>query len=343
MLDLEGPGLTAEERDLLRHPLVGGVLLFSRNHVDGDQLAALVGDVRAARPTPLLVAVDQEGGRVQRLRTGFTRLPPPAALGRIYDGDTRKGRQLARTVGWLLATELAAADIDFSFAPVLDLGSGNSRVIGNRALHRHPDAVAELATAMVTGMGQAGMAAVGKHFPGHGGVAADSHLELPVDRRSFSTLAMSDLVPFERLIRHGLKALMPAHVIYEQVDDRPAGFSRRWLKQILREDLGFKGAVFSDDLSMAGASWAGSAAERATAALAAGCDMVLVCNDRRATVQILDGLAWTPDPVAMARLAPMHSRPRAAPPAAELRAAVDAVTAVEREPELGFADDDTPA
>lgn len=344
MLDLHGSRLTSEERDLLRHPLVGGVLLFSRNHVNADQLHALVGEIRAARSAPVLVAVDQEGGRVQRLRTGFTRLPAAAALGRRYDADPARARRLARTLGWLLATELGAAGIDFSFAPVLDLGSGGSRVIGDRALHRHPDAVAELATAMTAGMGQAGMAAVGKHFPGHGGVVADSHLELPVDRRSFSTLAMGDLVPFERLIRHGIKALMPAHVIYEQIDERPAGFSQRWLGQILRKDLEFTGAVFSDDLSMAGASWAGSALERAEAALDAGCDMVLVCNDRDAAVQILDGLAWKPDPVAMARLAPMHARSRPdAVSDAELRAAVAAVTALEREPELGFADDDAPA
>jgi beta-N-acetylhexosaminidase len=308
MLGLDGLELTAEERDLLRHPLVGGVILFGRNYQSPEQVAALTTAIHALRQPRLLVAVDHEGGRVQRFRDGFTRLPAVRRLGEIYDQDRMRAKQLARITGWLMAAELRAVGVDFSFAPVLDLDHGVSGIIGDRAFHHDPEAVADLAHAYVSGMQKAGMEAVGKHFPGHGGIAADSHLELPVDPRAYDDLAGADLLAFERMIHYGLAALMPAHVLYPQVDDRPAGFSARWLKNILRGGLEFQGVIFSDDLDMAGAREAGAPPERARAALAAGCDMVLACNDRRAAVAILDNLRHPLDPVGQLRLIRLHGR-----------------------------------
>lgn len=308
MMGLEGLALTAEEQDLLRHPLVGGVILFARNYQSPEQVAALVAAVHALRQPRLLVAVDHEGGRVQRFRDGFTRLPAVRRLGEIYDQDRMRAKQLARVTGWLMAAELRAVGVDLSFAPVLDLDHGVSGIIGDRAFHREPEAVADLAHAYASGMQKAGMEAVGKHFPGHGGIAADSHLELPVDPRSWDELARVDLLAFERMIHYGLAALMPAHVLYPRVDDRPAGFSARWLKDILRRRLEFQGVIFSDDLDMAGAQEAGTPPERADAALAAGCDMVLACNDRRAAAAILDNLRYAPDPVTQVRLIRLHGR-----------------------------------
>jgi beta-N-acetylhexosaminidase len=310
MLGLDGLELTAEERDLLRHPLVGGVILFARNYQSPGQVAALTAAVHALRQPRLLVAVDHEGGRVQRFRDGFTRLPAVRQLGEIYDRDRMRAKQLARVTGWLMAAELRAVGVDLSFAPVLDLDHGVSGIIGDRAFHHDPEAVADLAHAYASGMQKAGMEAVGKHFPGHGGIAADSHLELPVDPRPLAILETADLLAFERMIHYGLAALMPAHVLYPQVDDRPAGFSARWLKGILRQQLEFQGAIFSDDLDMAGAHVAGSPPERALAALAAGCDMVLACNDRRAAIAILDHLRYPPDPVTQVRLIRLHGRGR---------------------------------
>jgi beta-N-acetylhexosaminidase len=310
MLGLEGPELSAEERSLLEHPLVGGIILFTRNYRTPEQVAALVAAVHGLRQPHLLVAVDHEGGRVQRFRDGFTRLPPVRRLGEIYDAEPFRAKQLARLTGWLMATELRAVGVDFSFAPVLDLDYGVSGVIGDRAFHADPDAVSELAHAWMSGMQKAGMEAVGKHFPGHGGVAADSHQELPVDPRPPADLRVADLRVFERLVHYGIAALMPAHVVYPQVDDRPAGFSTVWLQTVLRHELGFQGVIFSDDLDMAGAQVAGSPAERALAALAAGCDMVLSCNDRQAAVAILDGLRYNPDPVSQLRLIRLHGRGR---------------------------------
>jgi len=310
MLGLEGPELSAQERELLRHPLVGGVILFTRNYQSPAQLAALTGAIHALRQPRLLVAVDHEGGRVQRFRDGFTRLPAVRRLGELYDQDRMRAKQLARGTGWLMATELRAVGVDFSFAPVLDLDHGVSGVIGDRAFHSDPEAVADLAHAYVSGMQKAGMEAVGKHFPGHGGIAADSHLELPVDPRPLAALETADLLAFERMIHYGLAALMPAHVRYPAVDDQPAGFSARWLKEILRQRLEFQGVIFSDDLDMAGAQAAGGPLERARAALAAGCDMILACNDRRAALAILDGLPVTPDPVRLVRLIRLHGRGR---------------------------------
>ncbi|MDQ5908520.1 MAG: beta-N-acetylhexosaminidase [Pseudomonadota bacterium] len=310
MLGLEGLALTAEERELLRHPQVGGVILFARNYQSPEQVAALTEAIHALRQPRLLVAVDHEGGRVQRFREGFTRLPAVRQLGEVYDQAPHRARQLARATGWLMAAELRSVGVDFSFAPVLDLDHGVSSIIGDRAFHHAPEVVADLAHAYRSGMQKAGMEAVGKHFPGHGGIAADSHLELPVDPRSYEELAATDLLAFERMIHYGLAALMPAHVVYPQVDDRPAGFSVRWLKTILRQHLEFQGAIFSDDLDMAGAGQAGAPAERAHAALAAGCDMALACNDRRAAIAILEGLPQTLDPVREVRLIRMHGRGR---------------------------------
>ncbi len=308
MLGLEGVELTARERELLRHPLVGGVILFTRNYQSPAQAAALTAAIHALRQPRLLVAVDHEGGRVQRFRDGFTRLPAVRRLGEIYDQDRMRAKQLARVTGWLMATELRAVGVDLSFAPVLDLDHGLSGIIGDRAFHHNPESVADLAHAYASGMQKAGMEAVGKHFPGHGGIAADSHLELPVDPRPLAALEAADLLAFERMIHYGLAALMPAHVVYPAVDDRPAGFSARWLKDILRQQLEFQGVIFSDDLDMAGAHVAGSPPERAGAALAAGCDMVLACNDRHAAVAILDHLRYVPDPVTQVRLIRLHGR-----------------------------------
>lgn len=308
MLGLDGLELTGEERELLRHPQVGGVILFSRNYQSPEQAAALTAAIHALRQSRLLVAVDHEGGRVQRFRDGFTRLPAVRTLGAIYDQDRLRAKQLARVTGWLMAAELRAVGVDFSFAPVLDLDHGVSGIIGDRAFHADPEAVADLAHAYMSGMQKAGMEAVGKHFPGHGGIVADSHLELPIDSRSLADLETADLLAFERMIHYGLAALMPAHVLYPQIDDQPAGFSARWLKTILRQQLEFQGVIFSDDLDMAGAHGAGSPPERALAALAAGCDMALACNDRRAACAILDQLRLAPDPVRQVRLIRMHGR-----------------------------------
>lgn len=310
MLGLEGLALAAEERELLKHPLVGGVILFARNYESPEQVAALTDVIHALRQPRLLIAVDHEGGRVQRFREGFTRLPAVRRLGEIHDENPQRAKQLARVTGWLMAAELRAVGVDFSFAPVLDLDHGVSGIIGDRAFHHDPEVVADLAHAYVSGMQKAGMEAVGKHFPGHGGIAADSHLELPVDPRPYVDLATADLLAFERMIHYGLAALMPAHVLYPQMDDRPAGFSERWLKDILRQELEFHGVVFSDDLDMAGAQEAGTPPERARAALMAGCDMALACNDRRAAVAILDHLGLKPDPVSQVRLIRLHGRGR---------------------------------
>ncbi len=307
MLDLEGTALDAEERELLRHPLVGGLILFSRNFESPEQLADLLAQVHAVRSPRLLVAVDHEGGRVQRFRNGFTRLPPVRVLGDIYERDRGRARRLAEACGWIMASELRAVGVDFSFAPVLDMDRGISQVIGDRAFHRDPEIVADLAHAYMVGMRRAGMAATGKHFPGHGAVEADSHHALPIDERRFADI-QDDLVPFERMIHQGMAAVMPAHVLFPNVDKHPAGFSPFWLREVLRKRLGFQGIIFSDDLSMEGAGIAGDHVARAEAALKAGCDMVLVCNDRPSAVAVLDGLRWESDPVLHARLARMHGR-----------------------------------
>jgi beta-N-acetylhexosaminidase len=310
MLDVAHDRLTAEDRDLLRHPAVGGVILFARNYHDPRQLRELVAAIHALRAPALFVAVDQEGGRVQRFREGFTTLPPAAWYGQLYAHSPAHACTLAEQAGWLMAAELRAAGVDFSFAPVLDLGGGPSRVIGERAFHPRPIPAAALAQAWVRGAHEAGMASVGKHFPGHGGVEADSHVALPIDERPYEDLQMDDLIPFQRLIDQGLEAIMPAHVIYRRCAPEPAGFSPFWLGEVLRRRLGFQGVIFSDDLSMAAAGHAGGPAARARAALAAGCDMVLVCNDRPAALQVVETLRDHADPVSQTRLVRMHGRRR---------------------------------
>jgi beta-N-acetylhexosaminidase len=308
MVDLEGLELQPEERELLQHPAVGGVILFSRNYESVEQVRELASAVHRLRQPPLMIAVDQEGGRVQRFRDGFFRLPPVGRLGEIYDRDARKALFVAREAGWLMASEVLSVNVDLSFAPVLDLDLGVSEVIGDRAFHRDPEAVTELALAYQRGMHEAGMASVGKHFPGHGGVAADSHHTLPEDSRRYVDLELEDLVPFQRLAHNGLSGMMVAHVLYPQVDAQPAGFSARWLRQVLRDTLGFQGAIFSDDLSMGGAEWAGDYPARARMALDAGCDRVLVCNQPERAIEVVESLTTYHDPAAQLRLARMHGR-----------------------------------
>ncbi|MBK1650094.1 beta-N-acetylhexosaminidase [Rhabdochromatium marinum] len=319
MLDLEAETLSGEECELLDHPAVGGVILFSRNYQDPAQLRALTASIRAARTRPLLIAVDQEGGRVQRFRDGFTRFPPLRTLGQLYASDPDAARQAAGDLAWLLATELLEAGLDFSFAPVLDLDYGLSTVIGDRAFATEAATVAELASAWIAGTQAAGMISCGKHFPGHGGVVEDSHAEFPVDRRSLKTLREQDLAPFKALIAAGLEAVMPAHVVYPAVDTQPAGFSTAWLQQVLRTELGFQGVIFSDDLSMTAAEVAGSYPDRARVALAAGCDMVILCNNRPAAVAVVDALADFDDPASAARLLRLPARQAQATSASTLR------------------------
>ncbi len=283
MLDIAGTWLTAEDRQILRQPQVAGLILFARNIEDPRQVRELSAAIRAVRPD-LLLAVDQEGGRVQRLRQGFVRLPAMRAL-----ADNANAEQLAEDCGWVMASEVLAAGLDLSFAPVLDLDHQRSAVVGSSSFVGNPELATRLAGAFIRGMNAAGMAATGKHFPGHGWAEADSHVAIPVDERSLEQIRTVDLQPFAQLSKQ-LAAVMPAHVIYPQVDSQPAGFSRRWLQDILRGELGFTGVIFSDDLSMAGAHVVGDAACRIEAALAAGCDMGLVCNDRAAAELALSAL-----------------------------------------------------
>lgn len=308
MLDIEGTELNANDIRRLQHPLVGGVILFARNYQSPAQLKALTTAIHKVRQPPLLIAVDHEGGRVQRFRDGFTRIPPMRELGRAWDRNPRRARELAEEAGWVLASELRAHGVDFSFTPVLDIDYGNSGVIGDRAFHRDTQAIAELARALMHGLKRGGMAAVGKHFPGHGFVAADSHVAIPVDEREFDRIAEEDLQPFRHMIDDGLAAIMPAHVIYPRVDDKPAGFSERWLQKVLRQRLAFNGVIFSDDLSMEGAVVAGDVTQRALAALHAGCDMVLLCNRPELADELLRNLKWDISAVSLARLARMHGK-----------------------------------
>lgn len=308
MLDVAGTTLTADDCARLRHPLTGGVILFSRNFESCAQLAQLTAEIHALRNPPLIIAVDHEGGRVQRFREGFTRIPPMRELGLVWDHDRRRAATLAHALGFVLAAELRVHGVDLSFTPVLDVDFGNSSVIGDRAFHSRPEAIAELATAVMHGLREGGMAAVGKHFPGHGHVRADSHHEVPVDDRPLADIEGEDLIPFRRLIDAGLGGIMPAHVIYPAVDAAPAGFSAIWLKRILRGELGFDGVIFSDDLSMEGASVAGGVVDRGRAALSAGCDMVLVCNNPQSADELLHGLEYAMPAVALARLARIHGR-----------------------------------
>jgi beta-N-acetylhexosaminidase len=306
MLDVLGTKLTPQDEARLRHPLTGGVILFARNYESPGQLAELTASIRALHSSPLLIAVDHEGGRVQRFRNGFTKIPAMRELGKVWDTHPKHARHLAQQVGYVLASELRACGVDFSFTPVLDVDYGISRVIGDRAFHSDPQAIAELAHGLMLGLKRGGMATVGKHFPGHGFVEADSHLEIPVDSRNYTDIELCDLVPFRQMINFGLAAVMPAHVIYPNVDNKPAGFSSRWLKDILRGEFGFEGCIFSDDLSMEGATVAGGIVQRADAALNAGCDMVLVCNNPAFADELLAGLNWEMPVTSKARLLHMH-------------------------------------
>lgn len=309
MLDLDSTEMSQEERELLLNPLVGGVILFSRNFSSVEQITQLVQEIHRLREPQLLVAVDHEGGRVQRFRDGFTSLPAVGHFGEIYNTNPKKAHLLAETAGWLMAAECRAIGVDFSFAPVLDIDYGVSTVIGDRAFHQQANIIVELAHAYTRGMHDAGMAATGKHFPGHGAVVADSHIDIPVDEREYNEIYAKDILPFKRMIHHGIAAIMPAHVIYPKVDSMPAGFSEKWLKDILRQRLGFQGVIFSDDLDMKGASFVGEQySERADKALSAGCDMVLVCNNREGALNVIDNLTGHNDPVAHLRLARMHGK-----------------------------------
>jgi beta-N-acetylhexosaminidase len=308
MMGLEGCALRPEERELLLAPQLGGVILFTRNYESPGQLAALARDIHALRDPPLLIAVDQEGGRVQRFRSGFTALPAVSRLGAEFDRSPARARRLAETTGWLMAAELRSAGVDFSFAPVLDLDKGVSAVIGDRAFHRDAQVVADLGVHYARGMRRAGMAATAKHFPGHGSVREDSHHELPRDPRRYPELIDDDLLPFERMSGEGIEAMMAAHLVFPEIDALPVGFSPFWLRTVLRARLGFQGVIFSDDLLMEGASLAGDVGRRAVAALEAGCDMVLVCRGLEAAARSAEAVASWNNPVSQLRLARMHGR-----------------------------------
>jgi beta-N-acetylhexosaminidase len=308
MMDLEGTRITPVEQELMQNPLIGGVILFTRNFESIEQISSVVQHIHALRSPHLLVAIDHEGGRVQRFHEGFTRLPAASVFGRMYSDDADKARQCAEQAGWLLAAELRAIGVDFSFAPVLDLAHGVSGVIGDRAYHSSPEVVATLAYATMHGMLRAGMQAVGKHFPGHGGVAEDTHLASPVDHRELDVLMKEDIVPFARMIANDLSGIMPAHVIYDRIDNRPAGYSKIWLQDILRSRLHFQGVIFSDDLSMEAAGIAGGYGERAQQALDAGCDMVLVCNHPEGVAEVVEQLQGYNNPTSQMRLIRMHGK-----------------------------------
>lgn len=293
IVDIQGTSLSPDEVKRLQHPLVGGVILFSRNFTDRAQLTALCAQINALRSPQLLIAVDHEGGRVQRFQSdGFTHLPAMRELGKLFDESPEEAVTAAQAIGFLLASELRACGVDLSFTPVLDLDYGHSEVIGSRSFHRDAEIVARLAEGLIHGLDKAGMAACGKHFPGHGAVEADSHVAVPVDERMLAEMVDEDMVPYRWLSGTMLDAIMPAHVIYTEVDHQPAGFSPQWLQRILRQALGYNGVVFSDDLCMEGAAVAGTIAQRAQAALGAGCDMVLVCNQPEWADELLEQLDY---------------------------------------------------
>jgi beta-N-acetylhexosaminidase len=291
IIDIEGKSLTSEDVEILQHPLVGGVILFSRNFESRTQLISLCSEMRRIKKLPMLIMTDQEGGRVQRFKEGFTRLPPMATFGELYDTDgAQNACQQAYQCGSLLATELLQVGIDLGLSPVLDLNNSISNVIGDRAFHRDPLVISSLASAFIKGMESAGMAAVGKHFPGHGSIAADSHVNLPIDNRSYAQIEQTDLIPFAATIAKGLPAVMAAHIIFPNIDKLQVGFSSVWLQEILRKRLNFNGTIFSDDLSMAGANISSRFDDRVLVAREAGCDFALVCNNRSGVIEVLDTL-----------------------------------------------------
>lgn len=312
VVDIEGPRLGDADRRRLAHPRAGMAILFARNYQSAEQLHALTAEIHALRTPPLLIAVDHEGGRVQRFRQPpFTRIAPMSCLGALWDGDVLRASRTATAVGYVMAAELRAHGVDLTFAPVLDLDWGRSGVIGDRALHRDPRVVAMLASHLAHGMALAGMASCGKHFPGHGWPTADSHIAVPLDERRRAEIVKQDAAPYHWL-GVALAAVMPAHVIYPRIDHRPAGFSRRWIKGVLRRQFGFTGAVFSDDLSMEGASVAGGIVARGQAALDAGCDFILACNDPGSADELLAGIRWRRTPSFERRLARVAPRGTAA-------------------------------
>ena len=308
MADVGGLALTAEDREVLAHPLVGGVILFARNYSDPEQLRALCTELLALKSPRLLLAVDHEGGRVQRFRVGFTRIPAMGTLGKLHEESPSKALEEAQAQGLIVGRELAAYGIDLCFAPVLDRDTGISQIIGDRAFSENPEIIVKLARAFRAGLNAAGLAATGKHFPGHGAVAADSHTELPVDRRSYADIEARDLVSFRALIDDGIESLMMAHIRYTSVDEKPASLSRRWIRGLLRTEFGYNGAVICDDLNMAGAKVAGEIVERALMALDAGCDMLPICNDRESVLKLIAGLPVKPRKLASARLQKLYRR-----------------------------------
>ena len=305
MIDLRGKSIEPDERAWLESPLVGGVVLFTRNYESRQQLEQLVTEIHAVRQPPLLVTVDQEGGRVQRFREGFFRLPPMRVLGRLYDENPTAGLDTAAAFGWLMAAELRAVGVDLSLAPVVDLDLGLASVIGDRAVHGEPEVVAALARRFAAGAKRAGMAITAKHFPTHAGARNDSHTELAVDRRDLTELT-DDLMPYRELIRAGLQAVMVAHVSFPAVDPKPASFSSWWINEQLRGELEFTGTVISDDVSMLGAAVVGNVEQRVRAALDAGCDLVLLCNAPELVPGVLDALRGYVNPAAQLRLTRLH-------------------------------------
>lgn len=292
VVDVAGLALDEADRARLRHPLVGGVILFARNFASRDQVRALCAEIHALRAPQLPVFVDHEGGRVQRFQKGFTRIPPMSELGEHWDRDVLGACRRATEIGATIGRELLEVGIELSFTPVLDLDHGRSGIIGNRAFHTDPRVVAMLARCLTHGLLLSGMGNCGKHFPGHGYAEADSHLALPTDERALPDILAADAAPYTWL-GDTLLSVMPAHIVYPAVDRRPAGFSKRWLQRILRRQLGFQGLIFSDDLSMEGAAVVGGIVARAQAALGAGCDMVLICNQPAMADELLAGLTWS--------------------------------------------------
>lgn len=311
VVDVQGKELSPEDKEVLAHPLVGGLILFTRNYESPEQLGELIRQVHQIRTPSLAVCVDQEGGTVQRFRKGFTRLPAAQALGKLYHRDREHAYRVCTHMGWLMAAELRAVGVDISFAPVVDLNWGTSEVIGGRAFHRNPYTVSELASRYIAGMHQAGMKSVIKHFPGHGHVHEDSHKDMPVDKRSFQKIQGEDLIPFEHLATAYNEGLMTAHIIFPEVDEVPVTFSDKWLQQTLRGQMNFSGVVFSDDLNMHAAHLHEDIESRVRAAFQAGCDVALLCNNRPAVNEVLDHLKEDHNPVASLRLFRMRGAPEA--------------------------------
>tara|TARA_Y100001936_G_scaffold200619_1_gene202524 strand:- start:32708 stop:33661 length:954 start_codon:yes stop_codon:yes gene_type:complete len=288
--------------------MAGGVILFTRNFSSLNQLKELTAEIHSLKSPSLLIAVDHEGGKVQRFKNGFTQLPAMRELGKIWDESPIKASRLAQLTGYVIAAELRDGGVDFSFTPVLDIDYGRSNIIGSRAFHRKPEVIWKLAYSLMQGLKFGGMEAVGKHFPGHGYIREDSHIAIPIDKRSYKDIEMNDLIPFQKMISYGITGIMPAHVIYPKIDSQPAGFSGVWLQEVLRTYLRFDGCIFSDDLSMEGARVAGNIVDRAETAFKAGCDMVLVCNDPYATDKLLSELKWNMSIESQTRLDCMRAK-----------------------------------